>query len=168
MTLNQASPFTMFSDQHLSVMFIILALTLSLPLLIKKIDSEQIIRTVAIGFGVFLLLVKITEPFVRGDSLQNWQDELPLHLCDLAAILTGIMLINRSYFFYELTYFWGFGGALQAMITPSLKYGFPHIEIDLAGVCGGCFLRCPGCAYKLDFRYQLHVSFWQTQSAIPI
>ena len=128
MTPNQASPFTMFSDQHLSVMFIILALTVSLPLLIKKTDSEQITRTVAIGFGVFLLLVKITEPFVRSDPLQNWQDELPLHLCDLAAILTGIMLINRSYFFYELTYFWGFGGALQAMITPSLKYGFPHID----------------------------------------
>ncbi len=128
MTPNQASPFTMFSGEHLSVMLVILALTVALPFLIKKIDSEPITRTVAIAFGVFLFLVKITEPFVRGDSLQNWQDDLPLHLCDLAGILTGIMLINRSYFFYELTYFWGLGGALQAMITPSLKYGFPHID----------------------------------------
>jgi hypothetical integral membrane protein (TIGR02206 family) len=60
--------------------------------------------------------------------LQNWQNELPLHLCDLAAILTGIMLINRSYFLYELTYFWGLGGTLQAMITPSIDNGFPHID----------------------------------------
>ena len=128
MTPNQASPFTMFSGEHLSVMLVITALTVGLPLLIKKIDSEKIIRTIAVGFGIFLLFVKISEPFVRVDSLQNWQNELPLHLCDLAAILTGIMLINRSYFFYELTYFWGFGGALQAMITPSIENGFPHIE----------------------------------------
>ena len=126
--MSQASLFTMFSSEHLSVMVVILALTAGLPLLIKKINSEQITRAVAIGLGIFLLLVKITEPFVRGDSVQNWQNELPLHLCDLAAILTGIMLINRSYFFYELTYFWGLGGALQAMITPSFKYGFPHID----------------------------------------
>ncbi len=110
MTPNPASPFTMFSGEHLTVMLVITALTVGLPFLIKKIDSEQITRTVAIGIGIFLLLVKITEPFVRGDSLQNWQDELPLHLCDLAAILIGIMLINRSYFFMSLPIFGGLAG----------------------------------------------------------
>jgi len=124
---NQSSPFTMFSSEHLSVMLVIMALTVGLPLLIKKIVYEKTTQTIAVSMGIFLLFIKISEPFVRGD-LQNWQNELPLHLCDLAAILTGIMLINRSYFFYELTYFWGFGGALQAMITPSITNGFPHID----------------------------------------
>lgn len=128
MTPNQGSPFTMFSGEHLSVMLVITALTVGLPFLIKKIDSEKITRTIAVSIGIFLLFIKISEPFVRGDSWQNWQNELPLHLCDLAAILTGIMLINRSYFFYELTYFWGFGGALQAMMTPSIENGFPHFD----------------------------------------
>lgn len=108
-------------------MLVIMALTVGLPLLIKKIVYEKTTQTIAVSMGIFLLFIKISEPFVRGD-LQNWQNELPLHLCDLAAILTGIMLINRSYFFYELTYFWGFGGALQAMITPSITNGFPHID----------------------------------------
>ena len=141
MTPNQGSPFTMFSGEHLSVMLVITALTVGLPFLIKKIDSEKITRTIAVSIGTFLLSIKISEPFVRADSYQNWYDDLPLHLCDLAGILAGIMLINRSYFFYQLTYFWGLGGALQAMITPSIDNGFPHIDFFYYFVGHGLIIK---------------------------
>ena len=55
-----------------------------------------------------------------------WQNELPLHLCRLGALLTGIMLITRNYYLFEITYFWGLGGAVQALLTPDIKEGFPH------------------------------------------
>lgn len=124
----QTPPFVMFSEQHLGVLFVILALTIALPLLIKKIGSEQVTRTMAVNLGILLLLAKITEPIARTDSWSELLNMLPLHLCDIGGILTGIMLINRKYFFYELTYFWGFGGTLQALITPELQNGFPHID----------------------------------------
>ncbi|HHV96252.1 MAG TPA: TIGR02206 family membrane protein [Clostridiaceae bacterium] len=52
---------------------------------------------------------------------------LPLHLCDMAMFFSVIMLITKNYFLYEITYFWGLGGSLQALITPDLSpYSFPH------------------------------------------
>ncbi|MBC8444758.1 MAG: TIGR02206 family membrane protein [Chloroflexi bacterium] len=51
---------------------------------------------------------------------------LPLHLCGAAVILSVVVLVSKSYPLYELTYFWGFGGAIQALLTPNMTYGFPH------------------------------------------
>lgn len=52
---------------------------------------------------------------------------LPLHLCDMAMFFSVIMLVTKNYFLYEITYFWGLGGSLQALVTPDLyPYSFPH------------------------------------------
>ncbi len=53
-------------------------------------------------------------------------DSLPFQLCSISLILSIIMLLTRSYFLFEITYFLGIGGALQAMLTPELAYDFPH------------------------------------------
>jgi hypothetical integral membrane protein (TIGR02206 family) len=50
---------------------------------------------------------------------------LPLQLCDLAAFIAGIALLWPRPILVELTYFWGLGGTLQALLTPDLKERFP-------------------------------------------
>ena len=52
---------------------------------------------------------------------------LPLHLCGMGIVLAAFMMINRNYLLYELVYFWGLGGAIQACLTPNIgEYGYPH------------------------------------------
>jgi hypothetical integral membrane protein (TIGR02206 family) len=52
---------------------------------------------------------------------------LPLHLCGASIVLSAIMLINKNYTLFEINYFWGLGGAIQALLTPDIgMYGFPH------------------------------------------
>ena len=51
---------------------------------------------------------------------------LPLHLCDLTALVATAALITRKPLFCELTYYLGLGGTLQGLITPNLFYDFPH------------------------------------------
>lgn len=58
-----------------------------------------------------------------GDNLEG---VLPLHLCDVAAILAGTALITRKPLLCELTYYLGLGGTLQGLLTPNLQYAFPH------------------------------------------
>ncbi|MFP4056621.1 MAG: TIGR02206 family membrane protein [Candidatus Brocadiia bacterium] len=53
---------------------------------------------------------------------------LPLHLCDVSALLAPVVLLRPRRGLYELLYFWGVGGALQAMATPAVTWGFPHPE----------------------------------------
>ncbi len=51
---------------------------------------------------------------------------LPMHLCDWALFIGIAALIWRQQDLYELTYFWGLSGTMQAMLTPHLGIGFPH------------------------------------------
>ena len=62
-------------------------------------------------------------------SIGDWDagSTLPLHLCGVGIVLAAFLLINRSYLLYELVFFWGLGGAIQALLTPDIGiYGFPH------------------------------------------
>jgi hypothetical integral membrane protein (TIGR02206 family) len=53
---------------------------------------------------------------------------LPLQLCSISVILSAVMLTSESYFLYEIVYFWGLGGTVQALVTPDLAYNFPHFR----------------------------------------
>ncbi len=52
---------------------------------------------------------------------------LPLALCDMAALVAAAACWWRVPVLVELTYFWGLAGTLQAVITPDLNEGFPHL-----------------------------------------
>jgi hypothetical integral membrane protein (TIGR02206 family) len=52
---------------------------------------------------------------------------LPLALCDMAALVAAAACFSRRSVLVELTYFWGLAGTLQAVITPDLNVGFPHL-----------------------------------------
>lgn len=52
---------------------------------------------------------------------------LPLALCDVGVIVAAVACWWRLALLVELTYFWGLAGTLQAVITPDLDVGFPHL-----------------------------------------
>ena len=128
MTMSPVYPFHQFGQQHMLALLIIAFLTALLPFVIKKISSDPLTRTIAVTLGSVLLLSKLAEPVVRVESWSELKYMLPLHLCDIGAIVAGIMLINRNYRLYEITYFWAFGGTLQALLTPELQKGFPSVD----------------------------------------
>jgi hypothetical integral membrane protein (TIGR02206 family) len=72
-------------------------------------------------------LVFVTAPWVNG----RWsvQSSLPLALCDVALIVAAVACWRpQLQLAVELTYFWGLAGTLQAVATPDLSVGFPHLE----------------------------------------
>jgi hypothetical integral membrane protein (TIGR02206 family) len=63
------------------------------------------------------------------DGSWTVQDSLPLALCDVALVVAAVACwLPRWYVAVELTYFWGLAGTLQAVATPDLSVGFPHLE----------------------------------------
>jgi hypothetical integral membrane protein (TIGR02206 family) len=52
---------------------------------------------------------------------------LPFHLCDIAAITAGFALLTRKPLLCALTYFWGLAATIQALLTPAITVGFPHL-----------------------------------------
>ena len=55
------------------------------------------------------------------------QDGPPLALCDAAVLVAVAACWWQKPLLVELTYFWGLAGTLQAVITPDLNAGFPHL-----------------------------------------
>jgi len=59
----------------------------------------------------------------------EWSPEvtLPLQLCDLSLFLAIAVLLTKRQLLAELLYFWGVGGATQAILTSDIgPYTFPH------------------------------------------
>ncbi|HET7465720.1 MAG TPA: TIGR02206 family membrane protein [Candidatus Dormibacteraeota bacterium] len=53
------------------------------------------------------------------------QNDLPLHLCDVAAYISAVALWLRTPLLVELTYFWGIAGTANGVITPDIGDQFP-------------------------------------------
>lgn len=51
---------------------------------------------------------------------------LPFHACYFINLLLPVMLWQRSFLLFEITYFMVMGGCAQALITPDVQYSFPH------------------------------------------
>lgn len=120
--------FYLFSMPHLMVIVIITALNLIVFLNRSKIKNNRCEKIFRYSIAAALLLQEL--------SLNLWYIytdkwsvtySLPLHLCGASVIMCSIMLFKNSYSIYEIAYFWGLGGAVQAILTPDLgNYGFPH------------------------------------------
>ena len=50
---------------------------------------------------------------------------LPLHLCDISILIAPVVLLTGNWLLFELLFFWGIGGAMQALLTPIVTDGFP-------------------------------------------
>src|SRR5699024_2493373 len=53
---------------------------------------------------------------------------LPFELCSIASLVCGFMLLTKSHFLFRSLYFIALAGATQAILTPSLDFGFPQFR----------------------------------------
>ncbi|NOZ08741.1 MAG: TIGR02206 family membrane protein [FCB group bacterium] len=61
------------------------------------------------------------------NGLWTVQGMLPFHLCGTMVWVSVFLLLKPSFRVFELLYYLGIGGALQALVTPNLEvFGFPH------------------------------------------
>ncbi len=56
------------------------------------------------------------------------KDHLPFQLCDWVIFGCAAALLWRRQLAYELAYFWGLSGTLQALLTPDLAEDFPSLH----------------------------------------
>ncbi|WP_070120922.1 TIGR02206 family membrane protein [Bacillus marinisedimentorum] len=123
-------PFELFSTTHLLTLTALILILFFIFLFRKPLRQKRL--------NLMLRLVIFLALFISEISLHTWlgwvgiwdiRYSLPLHLSSLSLILSSILILTKSYFLFEFTYFAGVGSALQAMITPDLsQYTFPHFR----------------------------------------
>lgn len=120
-------PIQIFGPTHLAALGVTAIVWLVLLFAVKL--EKKWSRGAEISLAVALLSQWLVRGILaRSLGYFNPVEALPLHLCDVAAILGGLALITKRQILIELTYFWGLAGTLNGLITPSLKYDYPHPE----------------------------------------
>jgi len=85
------------------------------------VAAARVIGLVLIADAVSWTIALIVQGTWSADS------SLPLALCNMAVLVAAAACWWRRPLLVELTWFWGLAGTLQAVATPDLTVGFPHL-----------------------------------------
>jgi hypothetical integral membrane protein (TIGR02206 family) len=127
--MDSGPPFHAFGVAHITIIVLTIGLPFVLAALVSRTHSRRTERIIAFALGGLLLLNFIGyEIYVRHMTAVNWWQALPFQLCDWAMFVIIVAMWTGRRRWFEVAYFWGIGGTLQALITPNLKYGFPDLR----------------------------------------
>jgi hypothetical integral membrane protein (TIGR02206 family) len=161
--------FKLFSATHIIVLLTLAALNVLMVIWQRRTRNEKARVYFRYSLAALLILQEISLN-IWYVSTGQWDigKSLPLHLCGAAIVLSAIMLVTKSYGLYELTYFWGFGGATQALLTPDSTYGFPHyrffqVFVSHGAIVTACVYMTFVVGYRPTFK-SLWKTFWITNA----
>lgn len=137
------TPFILFGRAHLTALSIITLCCFSY-LYFRKVWGEEERKIVR---WVFAIAIVVNESALHVWSaywgIWDIQTMLPLHACAVIIWLSSYMLVTKNYTIYEMVYFIGLGGAMQAVLTPAdaAAYNFPHFRIMQTFIAHGLLIN---------------------------
>ena len=109
-----------FSNQHIISMLTILLVLVVIIMFGIKLNKWQR-QFIAIILAIITISVEFFDDIYRLiDGRWLIVRDLPLHLCGFSTFLSAYALYKRSQLAFEFTFFWGIGGAIQAIVTPEV------------------------------------------------
>ncbi len=120
--------FVLFGTPHLIAMAIVATACLSMFLWRNPQESTK--RRFRYGVAAVLVINEtIWHLWNYTNGIWTLQTTLPFHLCSVLVFLSAAMLVTKNYTLYEVCYFLGIGGAIQAVLTPDAgPFGYPHVR----------------------------------------
>lgn len=128
--MNSEHAFHAYGPPHLTVIFLTIALPFVLAAIVRRTKSHRLERAIIVVLSVLLVLNYAAYLiFVRyRGGIVSWQQMLPLQLCDWGTVVVIVAMLSGRQRWFEVAYFWGIGGTLQAVLTPNLRFGFPDVR----------------------------------------
>ena len=124
--MNLEHSFQPYGLPHLAVIFLTIVLPFALAAIVHHTKSPRVERTIVVLLSAILILNYVAYLiFVRSHGIVSWQQMLPLQLCDWGMVVVMVAMWTGNQRWFEVAYFWGIGGTLQAVLTPNLRFGFP-------------------------------------------
>ncbi len=125
---NNGVKFQLFDSAHIAVLVTFLIIAICTYVFRNRFKDEGVNKIVRYIFAAILLLNQIGYyVWLAATGIWSISNGLPLTLCGASTFLCIYLLVGQKYFAYEILYFWGLTGTLQAMITPEIfGYGYTH------------------------------------------
>jgi hypothetical integral membrane protein (TIGR02206 family) len=102
---------------------------------LERAGRERRFRTYLGVFGIAVWV--LTNVWYNTPPRFDLQKNIPLHICDLAALIAPLALLTGRRWLRAVLYFWAFGFTLQAFITPVLLGGPDTVEFWLYWIYHG-------------------------------
>jgi hypothetical integral membrane protein (TIGR02206 family) len=126
LVISDVPEFQPYGLPHLTVIFITIVLPFALAALVRRTKSGQLERGIVVALSAILILNYVAYLiFIRSQGVMDWRQMLPMQMCDWGMVVVMVAMWTGSQRWFEVAYFWGLGGTLQAVLTPNLPYGFP-------------------------------------------
>ena len=128
--MSSVPEFHAYGIPHLTVILLTIVLPFVLAAIVRQTKSARLERVIVVALSTILILNYATYlVFVRyrGGAV-TWQQLLPLQLCDWGMVVVIIAMWTGRQRWFEVAYFWGIGGTVQAVLTPNLHFGLPDFR----------------------------------------
>jgi hypothetical integral membrane protein (TIGR02206 family) len=156
----------LFGPSHVSVLLLTVLITVLFCGLARSRPKGPIPSFLAWILGGILVLSKLTTLYYAySHNSLTWQNGLPMHLCDWACFTALIAFATRNQTAYELTYFWGLAGTLQAVLTPDLNFDFPDLRfitffVSHCGIIVALVYLTLGLGFRPTGKSIIKVALW--------
>ena len=120
----EPQPFIILGTSHLVTLAIILCLAIFFPRNYRDKPVSQK-ENIAKILGISIIALELIKPFLWHSMDYPWIRLLPIHMCSLSVFFIGIFLLTNRRLFFEVAFFWGIGGGINALITPDVTMTFP-------------------------------------------
>ena len=120
----EPQPFTIFGTSHIITLVIILCLAIFFPRAYRNKSVSQK-ENVAKILAISIIALELIKPFIWHSLDYPWIRLIPIHMCSLSGFFIGIFLLTKKRIFFEVAFFWGIGGGINALITPDVTLTFP-------------------------------------------
>lgn len=139
-----------YTTPHFVAMAAIAVFCIVLLLMKNRFRTEESKKWFRYAFAAFIALQQASL-YIWYTAAGEWSLEvtLPIQLCDLSVFLSVAVLLTKRQFISELLYYWGIGGATQAILTPDIgNYTWPHFVFYQFFVSHGVILLT--CIYMIS------------------
>ena len=127
--MNPEPVFRVLGFGHLVAILLTISIPVALGVAVRLAGSPRIDRVIAVCLALLLATNYLGYAiYLWRNQLLYWQQALPFQLCDWAMITVIVALLTGRRSWTEVSYFWGIGGTLQAILTPNLQVNFPDIR----------------------------------------
>lgn len=172
--LQSTAEFHFLDTQHLAMIGLIAIGCIAGPLLGKRWEPARARRRLVVVPSLVISLTVVL--WVGTRVLQGTFDattDLPLDICNLAALLMPLFAFRPNPRLHQVLYFWVLTGTLQAVLTPHLVEGFPHYTFLKYWIVHGGLLclvvTCTAvCGYRPSLRGVLSAFGWLQVYAICV
>lgn len=116
-----------FTQEHFAALAIGILATAAFLTAGRRGGNARNLATALLAFVNLSVYPLSQAAWLTVDGPKSIDNYVPLHLCDVAAITAGFALLTKRPLLCALTYFWGLAATVQALLTPAISLGFPHL-----------------------------------------